>query len=239
MIWASVLLSNLRTPHKYLPLKNYNFECRLTMFVWELGQKGLSNCPIPPGSPFCVTLETGASSVTFSTLILNRTSEHRNEPERMEAEMADVALKLLRGTGRGLFPSTAMLSHGPWIVGSSTLSYLKSAVTGLIPLSKTLWTEFSYWFKKKDKFWDTGCLWEDFASYPAGICRITTGSWAWSDGTAVLQWWGLGPHFCPGTMILCVCKCVNSCAVPVAEMCLKSCSRLQWLQLLNKYYIYF
>lgn len=111
MIWASVLLSNLRTPHKYLPLKNYDFECRLTMFVWELGQKGLSNCPIPPGSPFCVTLETGASSVTFSTLILNRTSEHRNEPEWMEADMA---LKLLRGTGHGLLPSTAMLSHGPW-----------------------------------------------------------------------------------------------------------------------------
>lgn len=40
-------------------------------------------------------------------------SERRNEPERMEAEMADVGLKLLSGTGHGLFLSTAMLSRGP------------------------------------------------------------------------------------------------------------------------------
>lgn len=36
--------------------------------------------------------EIGASSVTLSPLILNRMSEHRNEPEGVEAEMADVAL---------------------------------------------------------------------------------------------------------------------------------------------------
>lgn len=60
------------------------------------------------------------------------------------------------------------------MVGSSTLSYAKSTITGLIPLSRTLQTEFSYWFKtNKQKNLRYSCSEEDFVLYPAGICKTT------------------------------------------------------------------
>lgn len=118
--------------------------------------------------------ETGTSSVTFSTLILHRTSEHRSEPEGGEAEMADVALSR------------------PWTLPqhSSTESWsLKGCFLSLIISEVSYCSPYSSFkdsvnrvqllvFKKtpKDKFGGTDCLEEDFASYPAGTCRITTSS---------------------------------------------------------------
>jgi len=43
-------------------------------------------CPIAPCSPFPVTLRQGHLQLPSQLLILNRTSEHRDEPNRVEAE---------------------------------------------------------------------------------------------------------------------------------------------------------
>ncbi|RMC06021.1 hypothetical protein DUI87_17566 [Hirundo rustica rustica] len=93
--------------------------------------------------------ETEAPSVTFSTLILSRASERRSEPERVEAEVADVALN----TDGMAMDCSQHSSTDSWSLKTWFLSLIISEVSYHGPYSSFRDTVNRVQLKKKkDKF---------------------------------------------------------------------------------------